>query len=55
LTDYPDIPWSEIAKIRDVLTHHYFGLDDKILWDTLEEDLAFLESAIQAMLDHHPS
>lgn len=35
---YPDIPWSEIAKMRDILTHHYFGLDDKVLWDTLDED-----------------
>ncbi|MBS4069648.1 MAG: DUF86 domain-containing protein [Sulfurimonas sp.] len=36
--NYPNIPWSEIAKMRDVLTHHYFGLDDKVLWDTLGED-----------------
>ncbi len=24
--------------MRDVLTHHYFGVDDKVLWDTLGED-----------------
>ncbi|TKI71302.1 DUF86 domain-containing protein [Sulfurimonas crateris] len=36
--NYSNIPWSEIAKMRDVLTHHYFGLDDKVLWDTLGED-----------------
>ena len=36
--EYLNIPWSEIAKMRDVLTHHYFGLDDKVLWDTLGED-----------------
>ncbi len=36
--NYPNIPWSEIAKMRDILTHHYFGLDDKVLWDTLGED-----------------
>ena len=36
--EYPNIPWSEIAKMRDILTHHYFGLDDKVLWDTLDED-----------------
>jgi len=35
---YPQIPWSEIAKMRDILTHHYFGVDDKIIWDTLDED-----------------
>jgi uncharacterized protein with HEPN domain len=24
--NYPEIPWSEIAKMRDVLTHHYLEL-----------------------------
>ena len=37
-TSYPQIPWNEIAKMRDILTHHYFGVDDKVLWDTLGED-----------------
>jgi len=48
---YPDIPWSEIAKMRDVLTHHYFGIDDKVLWDTLGEEFDHFESVIQAILE----
>ena len=48
---YPEIPWSEIAKMRDVLTHHYFGLDDKVLWDTLEEDFETFEKTINALID----
>ena len=47
---YTDIPWSEIAKMRDVLTHHYFGLDDKVLWDTLGEDFDMFEKAVSQML-----
>ena len=43
---YPNIPWSEIDKMRDVLTHHYFGVDDKILWDTLDEDFDEFEKVI---------
>lgn len=35
LHNYPEIPWSEVAKMRDILTHHYFGIDDKMLWDTI--------------------
>ena len=49
-TKYPNIPWSEIAKMRDVLTHHYFGLDDKVLWDTLDEDIKLFKLTIEQML-----
>ncbi len=49
--DYPEIPWGEIAKMRDVLTHHYFGVDDKVLWDTLNDDFDEFEATINDMLD----
>ena len=45
--EYPNIPWNEIAKMRDVLTHHYFGVDDKVLWDTIDEDFDEFEKAIK--------
>ncbi len=49
---YPEIPWSEIAKMRDVLTHHYFGVDDKVLWDTLDEDFNEFENTVNAILQN---
>ena len=48
--EYPEIPWSEIAKMRDVLTHHYFGVDDKVLWDTIDEDFDAFENTINTIL-----
>lgn len=48
--EYPEIPWSEIAKMRDVLTHHYFGMDDKVLWDTLGDDFNEFEKIINDMI-----
>ncbi len=50
--EYPQIPWSEIAKMRDILTHHYFGVDDKILWDTLDEDFDKFEKVIKDILSN---
>ncbi len=47
--EYPQIPWSEIAKMRDVLTHHYFGVDDRGLWDTIDEDFEAFENVIHEM------
>jgi uncharacterized protein with HEPN domain len=48
---YPDIPWSEVAKMRDVLTHHYFGLDDRVLWDTIDTDFDMFEDTIRDILE----
>jgi uncharacterized protein with HEPN domain len=28
------------------LTHHYFGIDDKVLWDTLDSDFEEFEKVI---------
>jgi len=47
---YPEIPWSEIAKMRDVLTHHYFGVDDKVLWDTLDDEFDKFENTVNQIL-----
>lgn len=33
--------------MRDVLTHHYFGLDDKVLWDTLADDFVMFEETVE--------
>ena len=30
-TKYPEIEWKELAKMRDVLIHQYFGIDFEIV------------------------
>lgn len=44
---YPDIPWKEISGMRDKITHEYFGVDLKIVWQTIQEDLPLYEKAIK--------
>jgi len=37
--DYPQIPWKEMAGMRDKLIHEYFGVDLKKIWNTLKKDI----------------
>ncbi|MGE0813859.1 MAG: DUF86 domain-containing protein [Vicinamibacterales bacterium] len=36
---HPDIPWKQIAGMRDHLTHAYFGVDLALVWRVTERDL----------------
>lgn len=39
---YPDVPWSAAARMRDRLVHHYFDVNLDVLWSTVTEDLPSL-------------
>ncbi len=39
---HPEIPWREIASLRNVIAHEYFGLDNTILWDVLQTQIPAL-------------
>ncbi len=30
--------------------HHYFGLDDKVLWDTLADDFGMFEEIVEQIV-----
>lgn len=49
---FPDIPWSDAARTRDRLTHHYFDIDLDVLWQTVTADLPDLLRALED--DSHP-
>jgi len=41
-----DIPWNNIAGMRDRLIHAYFKVDYDLVWDTIETELPVLENKI---------
>ena len=47
---YPDIPWSSMAGMRDVLIHGYMGVDLKIVWDVVANRINPILSNIEKLL-----
>ena len=43
---YPDIPWSKMAGLRDVLIHDYMGVDLKTVWKVVQERLPELKTLL---------
>lgn len=47
----PDVPWSPIKAMRNVLVHFYFGVDLDRVWQTVVGDLPELKQNIRKILD----
>ena len=47
---YKDVPWSDMAKTRDKITHFYFGIDYEIVWKVIKDRLPALKEQIKKML-----
>ena len=47
---YPNIPWKDMAGMRDKLIHAYFGVDLEVLWKTVQQDLPLLKEMISEIL-----
>lgn len=48
----PDLPWAEIAGMRDHLAHRYFDTSHAILRATVDHDLPQLREAVERLTDH---
>jgi uncharacterized protein with HEPN domain len=46
-TLYPNIPWRDIAGLRDKIAHHYFDVDYNTLWDVIKYDLLTLKEVLE--------
>jgi uncharacterized protein with HEPN domain len=48
---FSTIEWSQIIGMRNVFVHEYFGIDSKVVWDIIKDDLPGLKSKITEILN----
>jgi uncharacterized protein with HEPN domain len=47
---FPDPVWSKAVGLRNILVHHYFEIDEELIWQIVEQDLTpFRETAQDAL------
>ena len=52
LATEPSVPWSDIARMRDFLTHRYFDTAHSVVFATARNDLPVLIAAVERLLSH---
>lgn len=46
----PEVPWSDIIGMRNILVHEYDSVDIDIVWEVVQSDLPSLKRDIQELL-----
>ena len=54
ISDHPEINWKYIAGLRDVLVHHYFGINMKLIWTVVQDEIQPLLDKIDQILSATP-
>jgi uncharacterized protein with HEPN domain len=47
---YKNLPWTEMARMRDKITHFYFGINYKVVWSVVKKELPVIEPTIAKIL-----
>jgi uncharacterized protein with HEPN domain len=50
-TSHANVPWADIVAMRNLLVHHYFGIDKEAVWSVVERDIPELKLNIQVILN----
>ena len=49
---YSDVPWQQMAGLRDVLIHDYLKVNLNLVWQIIEQNLSDLKRQVTAILEN---
>jgi uncharacterized protein with HEPN domain len=47
---YPDVLWNQIKAFRNKIVHEYFGIDYRIVWDVIKNELPILQKQMEGIM-----
>jgi uncharacterized protein with HEPN domain len=48
--EHPELSWRKMARMRDMLIHHYDSVDLEQLWNTMQNDIPQVISTIDPLI-----
>lgn len=48
--EYTNIPWKDIAGMRDLLVHNFYNVKFEIVWNTIKNDVPELKKQIEEIM-----
>ena len=51
LPNYPEVDWKGAMGIRDIIAHHYFDIDESIVFDVVNNKLPGMLETINKMIE----
>ncbi|AWN23425.1 hypothetical protein DKM44_09450 [Deinococcus irradiatisoli] len=51
---HPEIPWTTLRDVRNLVAHDYFGLDPALVWRSATQEFPALRPFFQALVDQAP-
>ena len=46
-----EIAWTDAARFRDFVAHHYFSIDPEIVWDIVKQQIPKVRTTARSLLE----